>query len=256
MNTATRPGSAVRTGFAARPGVTTPDWSVVTSAIVAEALEDMFATCHWDRRWAGFGADLDRTRRAILETWADKARAPSRDEVALVTGFASDQVAELFQKLAVRDMVVLDQDKLAIVGAYPFVDRDSEHRVEMNGRVLNAMCAIDALGSGAMLASDSVIKSACRRCACEIEVRTSGQGTVLDHFCPDEAVVWTGIQYGDNCSANSLCTTMAFFCCDDHLSDWRADHQSEPHGYRLSMAEGFEMGKAIFVPLLAASSQK
>jgi len=248
--------AAGRTGFAARPGVTTPDWSVVTSTIVGEALEDMFATCHWDRRWTGFDEDEDRTRQAVLTTWAEKGRAPSCDEIALITGFGSDQVDELFIKLAARDMVVLDQDKRAIVGAYPFVDRDTEHQVEVNGKTLNAMCAIDALGTGAMLASDTVIKSACRQCACDIEIQTGGLGAVLANYSPDEAVVWTGIQYSDNCSANSLCTTMAFFCSDDHLSDWRADHESEPHGYRLSMREGFEMGKAIFVPLLVASSEK
>ena len=143
-----------------RPGVTMPDWSVVTSGTVSDALEADFETCNWKERWAGLDEAEDRTRRAILETYPRIGHAPSIDELALTTGFAPDQVRDLVARLAVRDMVVLDPDDTTLIGSYPFIDRDTEHRVRLGETDLNAMCAIDALGAGAMLGADTTIASA------------------------------------------------------------------------------------------------
>ncbi len=243
-----------RLEIAIRPGVTTPDWSVVTSGTVRDALGAIFETCDWAERWAGLDEGQDRTRRAILETYPRIGHAPSIDELALTTGFAPDQVRGLVTKLAARDMVVLDRDGTTLIGAYPFIDRDTEHRVRLGGTVLNAMCAIDALGAGAMLGIDTVVDSACRSCATPIRIQTRGKGAALADYAPTSAVVWTGIQYADRCAADSLCTVMAFFCSDDHLESWRSAQSSATKGYRLSAEEGLQLGKAIFVPLLVAAS--
>jgi len=240
--------------IAIRPGVTMPDWSVVASGTVGEALAAIFETCNWRQRWAGLNEAEDRMRRTIVEAYARSGHAPSCDTLALATGFATSQVRVLVARLAARDMVVLDPDSTAIIGAYPFVDRESEHRVHLRGKVLNAMCAIDALGSGAMLGHDVVIKSACRYCGAPIHVQTKENGAALADYAPQQAVVWTGIQYANNCAANSLCTTMAFFCSNTHLNTWLANQTPEPAGYRLSMAEGLQLGQAIFMPLLAPGS--
>ena len=243
-----------RIEIAIRPGVTTPDWSVVTSETVREALGAIFETCDWEERWAGLDEAQDRTRRAILEAYPRIGHAPSINELALSTGFAPDQVRDLIAKLKARDMVVLDRDGTTLIGAYPFIDRDTEHRVHLGGTVLNAMCAIDALGAGAMLGIDTVIGSACRSCATPIRIQTRSKGAALADHAPASAVVWAGIQYADRCAADSLCTVMAFFCSDDHLESWRSAQGSATKGYRLSADEGLQMGKAIFMPLLAAAS--
>ena len=237
-----------------RPGVTTPDWSVVTSETVREALGEIFETCDWEERWAGLDEAEDRTRRAILETYPRTGHAPSIDDLALTTGFAPGQVRGLIAKLKARDMVVLDRNGATIVGAYPFVDRPTEHRVHLGETVVNAMCAIDALGAGAMLGIDAVVESACRSCGAPIRARTREKGAALADYAPTDAVVWTGIQYANSCAADSLCTVMAFFCSNAHLNTWRASQDSESRGFRLSMDEGLQMGKAIFMPLLAADS--
>ncbi len=56
--------------------------------------------------------------------------------------------------------------------------------------------------------------------------------------------------------SETLCTVMAFFCSDDHLDSWRSAQSSATKGCRLSADEGLQMGKAIFMPLLAAASAK
>ena len=244
----------VRLEIAIRPGVTMPDWSAVTSGIVREALGAVFETCDWQARWAGLDEALDRTRRAILEIYPRLGHAPSLSELALSTGFALDQVHDLVARLAARDMVVFDPHGATVIGAYPFTDRDTEHHVRLGETELNAMCAIDALGAGAMLGADTTIASECRACGAPIHIETRDRGTALADHAPRGAVVWAGIQYADSCAADSLCTVMAFFCSGAHLESWRAGQDPAPRGFRLSMDEGLQMGKAIFMPLLATAS--
>ncbi len=259
--TAAQPSWTLKTGayaepvkIAIRPGVVTPDWSVVTSETVREALGAIFETCDWEQRWAGLDAAQDRTRCAILEAWPRTGRAPSTNELALSTGFAPDRVRELIAKLGARDMVVLDRDGANLTGAYPFTDRDTEHRMQLGETVLHAMCAIDALGTGAMLGTDVAIEAACRFCGTPIRIETRDKGAALEVYSPTSAVVWSGIQYSNSCAADSLCTVMAFFCTDEHLQSWRDAQDRKTKGFRLSMDEGLQVGKAIFMPLLATAS--
>jgi len=105
-----------------------------------------------------------------------------------------------------------------------------------------------------MLGTNVIIESTCRFCSEPIHVETCDCGANLGILQPTGAVVWTGIQYADGCAADSLCTTMAFFCSDGHLNSWRDGQKTK--GFRLSMDEGLQMGRAIFVPLLAAAAKK
>ena len=245
---------AGRPEIAIRPGVTTPDWSAVTSGTVRDALRATFETCDWEDRWAGLDEAQDRMRRAILEAYPRIGHAPSIDDLALMTGFSPDRVRGLVAKLKARDMVVLDRDGTRLTGAYPFIDQGTEHRMKLGETVLHAMCAIDALGTGAMLGTDVAIESACRFCGTPIRIETRDKGAALEAYSPTIAVVWSGIQYSNSCAADSLCTVMAFFCTDEHLQSWRDAQDRETKGFRLSMDEGLQVGKAIFMPLLATAS--
>lgn len=242
-----------RRAIVVRPGVTIPDWSVVTSEIVQEALEAIFETCDWEKRWSGLDDAEDRTRRAILSYYPKTSHAPSVEDLAKLTGFAPDRLRDLLAKLKARDMVVLDRNGTTLIGAYPFIDRNTEHRMRLGETVLNAMCAIDALGTGAMLGTDVVIESACRSCGAPIHIQTHNKGAVLADHSPRDAVVWTGIQYANSCAADSLCTVMAFFCSDHHLDSWHEGQKPKSNGFRLSLDEGLQMGRALFTPRLARS---
>ncbi len=233
-------------------GLTVPDWSVVTSKTVRNALGEIFENCNWNHRWAGLGEDAYRTRCAILKSYAKSGHAPSIDDLALNLGFTSEQVKTLIGQLAARDMVITSEDCTTVTGAYPFVSRDSEHRVHLPDTSVNAMCAIDALGTGVMLNTDVSITSACRHCSTLINIQIGKKGQNLTDFTPKHAVVWAGIEYADSCAANSLCTNMAFFCSDPHLNAWQVGQSPKPTGYRLSMHEGLQLGKAIFRPLMSA----
>ncbi len=236
-----------------RPGVALPDWPAITSEPAAEALQSILEAFGVETRWPGLGDAEDRVRRAILEHYGESGEAPSMAALTGATGMTRDVLGELIGKLESRVMVVLDQSG-TITGAYPFTERDTGHRVRLGDRLLNAMCAIDALGAGAMYNTDATIDSTCPACGGAIHVETRDNGAALAAFSPSSAVVWSGIQYFDSCAAESLCTVIAFFCSDEHLVTWRNAKHPGGKGVRLSMDEGLQVGKAIFTPLLAPAS--
>lgn len=254
LETSAIPAPRPRLEIAIRPGVIFPDWSAVTSETVREALGATFEVFGVEKRWSGLDAAQDRIRRAILEAYARTGHAPSIAQLAVATGFTPSHTRDVLLKLKDRDMVVLDPEGKAILGSYPFTERDSGHRVRLGDHVLNAMCAIDALGVGAMYGTDVTIESACGHCGTAIEIATRDAGRALGGFTPRNAIVWLGIEYANGCAATSLCTVMAYFCSDDHLASWRAAERPDGNGFLLSMDEGLQAGKAIFTPLLAPAA--
>ncbi len=241
--------SATPASYTVRPDVTFPDWSVVTSPTVQEALRVMVGSDHVFDRWSGYDPATDRVRVALLQLYAEEGRAPTPGALAKRAGLSETAVQPLLDELRRRDLVVLDGER--IIGAYPFTDRDTGHRVTLDGRILNAMCAVDALGIGAMTDRDIAIASPCRHCGAPIRIATRDQGQALADTEPGTAVMWQSVGYEGACAANSLCATTAFFCSDDHLSAWRRDRSAEEPGFRLSIEEGLQAGRALFGPSLA-----
>ena len=207
-----------------------------------------------DRRWDGYSVAEDAVRRAVLRCYVADGWAPDTMRLAREAALTVDEVRGHLARLRARDRVVLDGDGEAILGAYPFTERATGHRVRLGGIVLNAMCAIDALGVGAMVGQDAVVESRCRQCGAPIRAATAGHGELLAEIEPPAAVVWAGIQYRGGCAATSLCTAIVFFCGDDHLRPWRAAAPSRGRGHRLSAAEALEVGKAIFRPMMRPSA--
>lgn len=238
--------SATMPCYAVRPGVTFPDWSVVTSPTVRDAL---LAIDHVFACWSGYDPGTDRVRVALLQLYLEGGRAPAASALAEYTGLSETAIRPLLEELRRRDLLVLHGAR--IVGAYPFTDQDTGHRVTLDGRVLNAMCAVDALGIGAMTKRDIAITSSCLHCGLPIRIATRNQGRALANVEPSTAVLWQDVRYEGGCAANSLCATTGFFCSDNHLSAWRRERSAEEAGFRLSMEEGLEAGGAVFGPSLA-----
>lgn len=249
-------GPSVRSGVPGersvllRPGVMMPDWSVVRDDSARTALSAIFELIGVGRqKWSGLGVTEDRVWRTVIEQFAALGRAPVATEIAEAAGLSHDVVADELTKLRARDVVVLDGDA-RIAGAYPFTERSTGHRVVLRGKTLTAMCAIDALGVGAMFGADTQIASSCRYCGAAIHVETRTAGTTLAAVAPETAVVWSGLHYADGCSATSLCTVLAFFCSENHLAAWRVGEGAGHIGMCLSLGAALQVGKAIFVPIL------
>ncbi len=235
-----------------RPGVALPDWSLVTAAAARRALAAMAEVEGLLARLANIEPLEDKVWRAVLEDYAETGRAPAVSEVAARTGVGPEMAQGTLRRLQARDVVVLDESGDAITGAYPFTERTTRHRVRLKAHRLNAMCAIDALGIGAMYGEDVEIESTCHLCGRPIVIETRDRGHDLATADPDGTVVWVGLRYADKCAATSLCQVLAFFCSDEHLRSWRRIKVSSgTDGMRLTLAEAMQIAKAHFMPLLA-----
>ncbi len=236
--------------FELRSGVAFPDWAAVTSPTAADALVAILTAFDPAKNWSGYDDEEDRVRQAVIEGLAELDGVPDAEWIAALTGLDEGRVAALLDRLAARDLVVRDGGSNAILGAYPLTTRSTEHRVGFGGKVTHAMCAIDALGTGAMFDADVVIESRCRACGGPIRIATKDRGIALDSVEPGSTVVWSGNQYEGACAATSLCTVIAFFCSEAHLEDWWRTNRSGSEGYRLTPDEAMQVGRALFAPVL------
>jgi mercuric reductase len=232
-----------------RPGVVFPDWTVVRSAQAREALVAILGAFRADECWRGYSSDEDVVRSSIIRHYAATGCAPTLSELGVATRLPQDALRRPLRQLRDRDLVVMDEER--IVGAYPLTSRKTEHQVHVGGKRVHAMCAIDALGVGAMLGRDIEVGSACRHCGAAISVVTREAGTVLAAVAPAGTIVWSGMRADAGCAADTLCTVIAFFCNAHHLEAGRSANHPDAAGYRLSLDEAFQVGRAIFGPTLA-----
>jgi mercuric reductase len=235
--------------YAIRPGVTFPDWAAVTSPRVREALLAIFEAFGAERTWRDYTPGEDDVRTTLLRLYAERGSAPAIADLTRHAGVSESAIRPILVSLEARDLVVLDGER--IVGAYPWTDRATEHRVSLGERTLNACCAIDALGAGDMYRRDVEIRSRCRACGAPVTVATRDRGWAVADVQPGSAVVWSGIRDTGGCAASSNCTVIAFFCDDAHLEAWRTQHDPGAPGFRLSVDEALQAGRAIFGPSLA-----
>jgi hypothetical protein len=170
-------------------------------------------------------------------------------EIGKAVWLGDDETRRLISDLAEHDLVGLDGAASAITYAYPLTVQKTEHRINLSGQVLYALCAVDALGVGAMYGTDVIIESSCRRCRAEVAIHTAEQGTVMAEGRPSGAMVWYDLAY-DRKAATSCCPSIAFFCGAQHLREWRSDEGAKRLGYALTLDEAFEVGRALFGPLL------
>jgi hypothetical protein len=240
-----------------RPGVHRPDWSVVTKPAAREALigRDR-ARAGPSEKWIGtLPTPTDLAWRTVLELFGRFGRPPNLTEISKKIGLALEQTRMLASELQAHDLLGMDDTAETIAYAYPFTKRTTEHRVELHGRKLNALCAIDALGIGGMFRADVTIESSCRHCGTSIEIGTSQSGRAVSYARPVGAVVWYDLAYSE-AAATSCCPSIGFFCCDEHLQQWLAGQTTRRAGYRLAIDEALEVGRALFEPVLAPAGSK
>jgi hypothetical protein len=238
-----------------RPGIRRPDWSAVTRPAAREALlardsSRVGLAETWNHT---LEPAQDRVWRAVLELFARSGRPPRLREISEETDFFLENLRSLIVELEVHDLLGRDPSADVVVYAYPFTGDQTEPRVRLRGRKLHAVCAIDALGVAGMFRSDVVIESSCRACGGGgIEIGTAKGGTSLSYARPVDAVVWYDLTYS-GCAASSCCQSIAFFCSDAELQQWISTQKPRPTGYRLTLDEALEVGRALFEPVLAAA---
>jgi hypothetical protein len=194
----------------------------------------------------------DRVWRTVLELFARVGRSPHLYEIGEETGFSAKNLRMLVAELEAYDLLGIHPSADVVLYAYPFTSEPTEHRVQLRGCKLHVVCAIDALGVAGMFRSDVIIESSCRACNRGIGIATVQAGLSLSYAQPSNTVVWYDLAYS-GCAAASCCRSIAFFCSEVELQQWLSAQNPQPLGYRLTLDEALEVGRALFEPVLAAA---
>ena len=149
--------------------------------------------------------------------------------------------------LAREDLVHTDDDGEVTV-AYPFSARSRGHEVTIEGRVVQAMCAIDALGIAAMLDQPIEIRSQDPISGSEIHVHANPKG--VTSWQPETAIVLAGSSSCEGPSYGGCCDVLNFFVSTENAQRYLREN-TEVAGMPISISEAAAAGRAVFGQILA-----
>jgi mercuric reductase len=181
----------------------------------------------------------------ILRSFVSRGRILTREEMAPYVS----NLEEAIDVLRASDMVVFSQNGDP-VGAYPFTMEEREHKVEVNGHQVYAMCALDALAVSPMFAMKTQITSQCRVTGDPVILHQSGK--TIENL--DEAgdihfgIVWGAADTESSCAV-SLCTEMIFLRDSKIAQQWLMDDPGNREVF--SLQEAIEFASRFFVPLMS-----
>ena len=228
------------------PDIAGVDHSVVTDPLVGEALGKLLTAWRMRKRWDDFPSDHRAVHHAILNGYVQTGDAPRRADLAGITG---GDIGAVLEDLRERDLIVLRGGEVDV--AYPFTSRNSVHGVEIGTRKIKCVCAIDALGVGAMIDSAVRAYSRCPECDTAIDIRIGDSGLSIEAVQPKGAVVWAGVSATQGCAADTQCRSMLLFCSGAHLQAWREKNAPGGEGFRLTPDQALQAGAAVFRPFMA-----
>jgi hypothetical protein len=145
-----------------------------------------------------------------------------------------------------EDLVHTDDDG-AITVAYPFSARPRGHEVAFDGRVVQAMCAIDALGIAGMLDQPIDVRSHDPISGNEIRVHATSEG--VTSWQPEGAVVLAGSSSCEGPSYCGCCDVLNFFESTENARRYLRERPNV-QGMPISISEAAAAGRAAFGAIL------
>ena len=230
---------------------------------VRDALATAAGTESGAVEWALEAAAIPRSRCGAERTarLSDGERALYRwiiERFARATPPTAEQIAEQAQTLALdtntamatlaqEDLVHTDDDRTVTV-AYPFSARARGHEVTIDGHIVQAMCAIDALGIAAMLDRAIDVRSHDPISGNEIRVHANADG--VTSWQPETAVVLAGSSSYDGPSYCGCCDVLNFFDSTENAQRYLSENAGLA-GRPISIVEAGAAGRAVFGQILA-----
>lgn len=189
---------------------------------------------------------LKALHREVIKSLVMHARPLTRPEVAALVG--EGEVDAAIARLGKDDLVVLSKDQRQIVGAYPVTSEATPHEVHVNGQILYAMCALDALAVSPMYEVPVEIRSRCRVSGDTVCITQDGM-RIMEARPP---TVRVGVRWqmpsGDH-AAHSMCMEMVFLRDDATAAAWHGGDLG--HHSVFTLDEAIPFGARFFKPLLA-----
>jgi hypothetical protein len=177
----------------------------------------------------------------ILHRFAEQGR-PAALELRAKASELDLAPEKALEALAREDLVHTDGEG-DIAVAYPFSGRPTRHRVLLeNGREVDAMCALDAVGIAAMLGQRVEVHSSDPITQEEIAVSVDPDGEAT--WQPLEAVVVAGSR-SDGPSHEGCCAVLNLFSSTATADRYLAEHP-DVRGRTISVPDAVAAGAAIF----------
>ncbi len=174
-------------------------------------------------------------------------RAPTVETLSRELGLQVDAVREALASLEACDCVVMDGDRVRV--AYPFTMDPVPHEVTSSHGTARANCAIDALGTGAMLAEEIEIRSVCSYCSASIRLRgrESFKATTIGPvvFVPASDLI-------QGHASDCVCPSTNFYCNEEHGRTHALALAAR--GRLLSLEQATTLGISAFGDLLESTS--
>ena len=193
----------------------------------------------FDERLRSTGSQEQALYGALLKALSSGA-SPELATAYSTAGLTETQGRAALHRLAAVDLVALDEPG-GLVGVFPLSLVPSKHVVLLaDGRELQAMCAVDALGVPAMLGLPAVVASSDPSSGSKITVTVSEQGVRAD---PVDAVVLVARQ-GEGSLASACCRVIDF-----HVDERAAQIALDATGMTgavLSVSDAHALGVALF----------
>lgn len=211
---------------------------------IEQALSRLQKILPLKQRQAQCPASVRRLHQAILTSFVDNGRPLNREEMMRHVNNPDEAVKVLSE----GDMVTVNEDN-DLVGAYPFTMQAREHKVQVNGHNLFAMCALDALAISPMFDMKVLIRSSCRETGAPLEIKQDIER--IEN--PESAgaicfgIDWGAAGAGDSCSAG-LCMEMVYLKEALTAQCWLEKSSQTREIFTLPQA--IEFASRFFVPLL------
>lgn len=161
------------------------------------------------------------------------------------TGKVSDDIPlTTLKKLQENDLIILDNN--AVVGAYPFSIRKTEHHIFNDNIDLYAMCAFDAVAVAPLFSINLNIQSHCYVTKEPIEIYQEGEQIVR---AKPSTNIYIGIRWQStgSCSADSLCMEMIFLKDKETALAWQGNNKDISV---FSLTDAIDFSLKYFKPLL------
>jgi len=185
------------------------------------------------------------THQCVLQSLVNIGQPPT--QVAMEQLLGKDNVDYSIQRLANIDLVVLDADGKILVGAYPLTIEQTPHRMIVNGHIIYAMCALDAVSVAPMFNLEVQIESSCyvTQNAISINMRDNEIINVRPSSGIRVGVRW---QMPTGTAAHSMCLEMVFLLNEQVALLWQNGNTESMSLFTLQEAIAF--GSEFFAPLL------
>jgi len=188
--------------------------------------------------------ELKQLHHTILRSLAHRGVAPSKSEIAAVVG--DTNVSESLRILGQLDLVVLNREGSAVLGAYPLTTEVTAHRITIGSNTIYAMCALDAVSVAPMFSEEATIDSHCRASGEPVHIHMRSSDVV--EVSPVQVMVGIRWQMPCGAAAHSMCTEMVFLKDEATAYQWQDEDKENISVFALP--DAIDFGTAFFVPLL------